>query len=613
VKENLKTSGKLVYVSFLITTVWALVSGFYYAFSVFAPYDDEGYLMMTVKQFLNGEVLYDEVYTQYGPAYYFYKYLLVGVMGLPLTHDVTRLTTLVIWTLTAGVSGLLVYRITRSNLSSVTAYLLCFFVLSRTVAEPGHPQDICGLLTAACLFLFSYAANSIRVNFALCGMAALVAVILLIKVNLGLFLGSALGITIICSIDLGKYQHACFIALGVIAILLPFALMYRHFDTGWLRFCLVYSGGMAAAIIIGLRSQNKTLSFRTILLMTIVFAVSISSIVGSQLILGTSMHSLIDGLFLQHLKFADDFIQTPPLHFLSIPWAFIGIFCSIIVAIFRVQIPNSLTCVVKAAFGLAVVCSSLAEASSYLGTFLLLNFATPFLWLLLLPNANTDHRDNYDLPVRLALVFMGLILTLQIFPITGTHMSYGTVTMSVIGTICLYDGLKALQPFYEHSKLVPFAASIFTWAALIVISLGWSVLSFNKYHAAVALALPGAQRIHLPENEANTFRDLVSRINEKCDTFVTMPGLYSFYFWTGKDSPTMLNATAWMSLLDDAKQQTVVHDIESIPRLCAIYHPQLTRNGSLNRDLSNSPLATYIFQELVTESTYGEYQFMVRK
>ena len=560
-KENLKTSGKLVYLSFLITTAWALVSGFYYAFSVFAPYDDEGYLMMTVKQFLNGEVLYDEIYTQYGPAYYFYKYLLVGVMGLPLTHDVTRLTTLVIWTLTAGVSGLIVHLITRSNISSVTAYLLCFFVLSRTVAEPGHPQDICGLLTAACLFLFSYAANSIRVNFALCAMAALVAVIFLIKVNLGLFLGLALGIAIICSIDLGKYQRACYIALGVISILLPFALMYRHFDTGWLRFCLVYSAGIAAAIITGSRSQNKTLSVRTIVLISIVFAVSISSIVGTQLILGTSMHSLIDGLFLQHLKFADDFIQTPPLHFLSIPWAFIGIFCSIIV----------------------------------------------------LPNANTDHRDNYNLPVRIALVFTGLILTLQIFPITGTHMSFGTVTMSVIGTICLYDGLKALQPFYENWTLVPVAAPIFTWAALLVMSLGWSVLSFNKYHAGVALALPGAQRIHLPENEANTFRDLVSRINEKCDNFVTMPGLYSFYFWTGKDSPTMLNATAWMSLLGDAKQQTVVHDIESIPRLCAIYHPQLTRNGSLNRDLSNSPLATYIFQELVTDSTYGDYQFMVRK
>jgi hypothetical protein len=92
-----------------------------------------------------------------------------------------------------------------------------------------------------------------------------------------------------------------------------------------------------------------------------------------------------------------------------------------------------------------------------------------------------------------------------------------------------------------------------------------------------------------------------------------MPGLYSFYFWTGKDSPTRLNATAWMSLLNDAQQRRVVDEVRQIPRLCAIYHPKQTANGSRNRDLARLPLSAYIFENMQIDQTLGEYQFMIRK
>ena len=36
-------------------------------FAQFQGYDDEGYLLITVQQFLQGSPLYDDVYTQYGP------------------------------------------------------------------------------------------------------------------------------------------------------------------------------------------------------------------------------------------------------------------------------------------------------------------------------------------------------------------------------------------------------------------------------------------------------------------------------------------------------------------------------------------------------------------
>jgi hypothetical protein len=92
-----------------------------------------------------------------------------------------------------------------------------------------------------------------------------------------------------------------------------------------------------------------------------------------------------------------------------------------------------------------------------------------------------------------------------------------------------------------------------------------------------------------------------------------MPGFYSLYFWTQKSSPTKLNATAWMSLLNDSQQHSIVEKIRPVPRLCAVYHPQQTLNGSRNRDLAKLPLASYIFDNLRVESTFHDYQFMVRK
>ena len=53
--------------------------------------------MVSLDSFLSGQPLYDSTYSQYGPAYYCLQSLLHGNGGLPITHDVTRMKTLVTW------------------------------------------------------------------------------------------------------------------------------------------------------------------------------------------------------------------------------------------------------------------------------------------------------------------------------------------------------------------------------------------------------------------------------------------------------------------------------------------------------------------------------------
>src|SRR2546422_929678 len=65
-------------------------------FSTFMLYDDEGYVLLTLKNFIAHGRLYRDVYSQYGPFPYT-LYAALHALGLPLTHLAGRLVTLAAW------------------------------------------------------------------------------------------------------------------------------------------------------------------------------------------------------------------------------------------------------------------------------------------------------------------------------------------------------------------------------------------------------------------------------------------------------------------------------------------------------------------------------------
>jgi len=62
--------------------------GYFHLYRSFEPYDDEGYMMRTVQGTLDGQPLYDEVVSPYGPVYYLYEWFVHRPCGLPVTNDV---------------------------------------------------------------------------------------------------------------------------------------------------------------------------------------------------------------------------------------------------------------------------------------------------------------------------------------------------------------------------------------------------------------------------------------------------------------------------------------------------------------------------------------------
>jgi hypothetical protein len=601
-----------VYAVFGAVTAWSLTAGFFLIFSIFPPYDDEGYLMMTTRRFLNGGILYDDIYTQYGPSYYLYKWAVFGISGLPVTHDITRLTTLIIWTMIALACSIFTYRNTRSTLFGAISYVLSFLILSRTVAEPGHPQDICGLIIISGLLLLVSEETISKTNIAF--LAVLVAVLCLIKINLGVLFGLALAITLVTFMAHGRWQRVVQIGLTIAAAILPYAMFRKYFEFGWLRMSIVVSAALIAVCLISLQKTKTPAIFaRDIFLMAICFLATLVVILLATLSMGTSFSALVNGILLQHLKFGDDFYQSASIQRFSAIWGIFALAVSLLFVYLKHRFPAKIEIIatlLKTAFGLSVICCSVAGYGYFLNSFLLLSFATPFLWILLIGQPESGENRVSDLP-RTALVLTAILTTLQIFPIAGTQMAYATFLMTVIGTICLHDGLSSLKTLSEASGLRTVLNTGLS-IALAAFCIYWGYENYARYYRQVPLALPGASLVRLPENDVSTFKSLAADIDANCDNFITMPGMYSLYFWTHKDSPTNLNATAWMSLLDDSQQQSVVEKLKTIPHLCAVYHPQQTQNGSRNRDLAKSPLASYILGNFKTKSEVNEYRLMVR-
>src|SRR5262245_64052464 len=74
----------------LVVAAGCLPAAYYGMFSGFQDYDDEGYLLISLRDYARGGVLYDQVYTQYGPAYYQLLTAVFGLFGLPFTHTAGR-------------------------------------------------------------------------------------------------------------------------------------------------------------------------------------------------------------------------------------------------------------------------------------------------------------------------------------------------------------------------------------------------------------------------------------------------------------------------------------------------------------------------------------------
>ena len=534
---------------------------YYQIFSQYAAYDDEGYMMLTVRHFLAGHRLYDEVWTLYGPVYFFYKWLIHGLCGLPLTHDVVRLTATAVRLLTGIVAAVAAFGLTGSLALAAVAQLQVTVHLSTIVWEPGHPQELCGLLTMTIVAIPSIARGRRPRTLVALGVAA--AALGMVKVNLGIFAALGVWMALLSLVPLTAASSALRIVSSAALVALPWVLMRSILEQPTVQhFAATEAMAIVAVATIALTRRGGMLRMNDLVAFALSCIGGVALIGLATVAHGTTLAALLDCLISAPSRMPALFVIMPSQYFPDPLAAAAAVALAVGVrATEGWRASPHLVGVAKLAFGVAILWPDASGAAmSWHDVSALLSWVTPFLWLALLPPADAPEDAPRKLG-RLVLCWVAVLQPLQVFPVAGSQAYFGTVVHIVVGVVCLADAMRWLRSLAAVLGRRELRAAVA--AILLLVVMSWSVFLLSvwrrTYGALVPVNLPGTVRLRLPAETVRTLRTLTQTLREGADTFLCVPGFSSLYFWTDKEPPTLDVIGHEMRFYSDARQAAMVH------------------------------------------------------
>jgi hypothetical protein len=597
---------------FFLLSALAAIAAYYWMFTGFSVWDDEGTVLFTVRQFLGGMKLYDQI-SGYGPVYYFYNWILRTASGTPATHDTVRMSSLIPWLLTALVCAWIVLRLTRSLLLASFTHILTFLGLWFFRNEPGHPQELCILLMMALVASgITSALPRSRLPSMFC-LGALPAALLLIKVNIGVFMILAVALAVLSHLHGTRLPTYLFGAVAGASVILPFAIMKAHLDERYAeRYCLVVVGSTIAMLLA--LTHMPRIRFLSLRDFWIVLASFIGVVVAVLLVLIVGEHvspySILNSLVLVNLRVSiNQGLWYVPLILRRrcIPWIFAGLGGAIFVskAAQNDDIERSL-------FYLKLILGPLSAAGVVFFGQSLLAAVAPFSWLVLY--APTEEVQTSQSFARTLLCSVTVIQTLYAYPIAGSQSGFIQVPLIIVAIVCLGDFFVwygSRRPAASSPILrVGLAMALLCVPALYLLIAG---IHRKTYNSLMPLDLPGARRIHLGAAQARDYHWLVQNLKANCDIFFGMPELPSLHIWVDSPPPAGLAVDDWMLVLTDKEQAAISSELSMHPRPCVFYNPQLVAfwNRS-NRDMDALPLAGYIHTNFKVVGSLDDFSFLVR-
>jgi hypothetical protein len=584
-------------------------------------HEDEAYMLTTLRSYLDHGHLYDHVFSQYGPFYTEFWAGIFSLFGLSTTLDTARDVTLVVWVTTALGLGLVALRLTRSVFLGVAVQVLSFAALDVLTAEPLHPGGlICVLLVAILAVAAFFGGRPVQLLGA--GLGALVAMLVLTKINVG---GLALiSLALVCtvvypSLARRRWPRA---VVELVFVLVPLALTASKWGQDWAWHLGVHVSVAALAVVIALRARRSEARADGELWWIaggfVVLALLIcAAIIGS----GTSLSGLVEGVVTQPLHQGEAF--SVPFELPGRTWAFDAVGLAAALTYWwtaRRGVRLSPTLRALAAAGQVLVGLGLAlsvvDKALPVDPFDLEGFPVTmlaFVWVALVP----AERTGFAL---LLLPVLAVLQPLHAFPVAGSQLYWGTFLLVAVAAVCVGNGSRALLAALAagRDREVAYALGASAAVALAVLAVNGTLReplneARQAYDAATPLELPGSADVRLSEEEVNAWQGITAVIDHECRaSFLTEPGLMTFYIWTEMNPPTGMNATAWPTLFDKAQQQRVIDETSSIEGLCVLRNQQIAEFWSAG-PVPPGPLVAYLRQGFQPIATFGTYELLRRE
>lgn len=595
-------------------------------FTGFAPYDDEGYMLIALKSFLKHGNLYNKVFTQYGPFYYEAWGAVFSILGIPLTHDGGRTVTLCVWVMSSLIIGLATWRITESMLLGLASQMLVFATIVSLTNEPMHPGGILIFLLAVIVAISSFVRSRVS-----CGAMGLlggaVMALVLVKINVGGFALASVALACVVSYSAlaGRRWLRLVVEAGFVAT--PIVLMLSKLGEGWARHYAFHVAIAALAVVIVLRSRTNGRRSPEelwwlgggLLVMGVTVCLAIIAT-------GTTLGGLVDGVLRQPLRQSDAFSiafqltrRTYELDLIALA----GAVAYWYVARGRRTQPGKLWVVAMSmlsiGIGVEMALSPIGKTfpfeSSTLAGYPLLMLA--FAWVALIPAPGGSKDTAF---ARLLLPPLAVLQALHAYPVAGSQIQWSAFLLVPVGMIAVSNGVRGLAHSIseEHER-----RGLAVAGASVAIVLGFFLVDTTlrqplqedraAYNAAQPLDLPGATSVRLSTSaEVSLYRGIVTAINANCRSFLMLPGMNSFYLWTEQEPPTGYNATGWPTLFDNSHQQRVIAETKSIRGLCLLENVPLAQSWS-GGTIPNVPLVRYLHHGFRPIATFGDYKLLRRE
>lgn len=526
-------------------SVLLAISGYWLAFSTHRDFDDEGLFLQGVRFSLEDVVLYDELVVPFGPAYYMESGLVHGLLSLPPTTDGIRWHLLSLWLAASGVAATVVFALTGRITIALAGQCAVFYCLKSMTNEPGHPQQLVALL-----LLLTVAASLLWERWKMLAPALLgaAAALLLVKINSGAFAVGSIGLTLAILNRRQLLIRPLLAPILTVAILLPWVLMRERLESVFeLRLAIMVSVSLAAAAWVGMSLKPANASKRQLAALPLGFAIMSAVMIGWALARGSTLAAMWQALVVLPSQHAGTYHLPMPMLSISV----LSTAGSAVAALWvgrnlRVRdgnsapVPAAALSWLKTIYGAAIVVMAVGMTDIIWLHFVLLQFALPWCWLVLVAPQPRGTSETAAL-ARMLLCSLALMHSLYVYPVAGSQKALAVVLVIPLAAICLYDGLTVLGQGATLSRRRGLnAAAIAVGMTFLLLIARHVEASHAAFASQVPLGLRGAQRLRMPQPKAAEYRELAFLLREHCGTFLCSDGWNSLYLWTGIEPPSRM-------------------------------------------------------------------------